>query len=333
MERPVFFIQQKVCPVCETKFNITRVRSSACFVVHRETDYHVKYRDTDPLLYSIWVCPQCQYANTDKDFGEEIGFHELQKLKKALPLLKTSEPDLSCERTPQTALRATILAIRTSQVRHSPAIIKAGFYMRSAWFCRDLGKTEDELGFLEEAKNLYQYSFEKEWGRHAAKISDSRIMYMIGELNRRLGNYKEAINWFSRTVMNKEIKKEPELNRLVREQWESARAEYKKQQSESLTSENMETDVLTNKTVENNTVLKPKTRTSKVKMMVSLYMDQIEWLNSISNTAYEKHQVYVDKEAVARAVIDAVMERFPELDEFKSEEELKCLLLEKLSSI
>ena len=328
-----FFEQQKVCPVCQTKFTVTRVRSSACFVISRDTDFRVKYRDIDPLLYSIWVCPGCQYTNTDKDFNQEFGPHELERLKKGLGMLKSDEPDFSGQRNMQTGLRTMELALRTAMVRQVPSIVLAGYYLRAAWVCRELGKTEEELKNIEQARNNYQKSFEKEWGRYAAKMSDSRIMYLIGELNRRLGECEEAIKWFSRAVMNKDIKSEPEINRLVRDQWEIAREEYKRQQA-GKTQQPPAVEVSPNlappTAVENKTVeIESKSRGSKVKMYMGLYMDQVDWLKNMSNKVYDKYKITLEKEAVARAVFDAVMEKCSDLDEYKTEEELKGMVLDK----
>jgi len=341
VNKSAFFEQQKACPVCQYKFTVTRVRSSACFVIERDTDFSVKYRDINPLLYSIWVCPNCQYANTDREFNEPLRPNELERLKKGLALLRSEEPDFSGERTTQVGLRSFELAIRTAQIRQSPAIVLAGLFLRAAWLCRELGKSETEMKYLKQARNLYQHSFEKEWGRQTAKMSDSRIMYLIGELNRRLGNFEEAVKWFSRTVMQKSIKNEPEINRLVRDQWELAREEYKKQQSDKVANtvqprESQPPEVPENKkdpeppASRKETVPRSQSRGSKVKMFLSLYMDQVEWLKSMANRCYDRHKVFIEKEAVARGILDAVMEALPELDDFKSEEELKKMLSTKL---
>lgn len=331
-----FFEQQKVCPVCQTKFTVTRVRSSACFVTSRDTDFRVNYRDIDPLLYSIWVCPECQYANSDKDFIQEFAPHELERLKKGLALLKSGEQDFSGQRNAQMALRTVELALRTAMVRQAPAIVMAGYYLRAAWLCREMGKTDEEMKNLEQARNNYQKSFEKEWGRYSAKMSDSRIMYLIGELNRRLGQCEEAVKWFSQAVMNKDIKNEPEINRLVRDQWEIAREEYKRQQAgkgqETKGAENPTPDQVQSQVAENVPPAdKAKSRGSKVKMYLGLFMDQVDWLKNMSNKAYDKYQVTLEKEAVARALIDAAMEKCGDLEGFKTEEELKEMILGRFS--
>jgi len=335
----VFFEQQKQCPVCSNKFTVTRVRSSACFVTQRETDFHVKYRDINPLLYSIWVCPDCQYTNNDKDFIQEFRQHELERLKKGLPLLKSEEPDFSGERTPQKALRAVELAIRTAMVRQAPAIVLAGFYLRGAWLLRDLGKTKEEINFIEQAKKLYQHSFEKEWGRYDEKMSDTTVMYLIGELNRRMGDNEEAIKWFSRTMTNKDFKSQPEINRLVRDQWEIAREDYKKQQanpvpaaaaSENVSDKNISDNNISDKNISDSNGETKTSRGSKVKLILSLYLDQVDWLKKSASRVYDKHKVFVEKEMVARAIIDAVMEKIPDLGDFKSEEELKNLIKNRI---
>ncbi|MDT3699951.1 MAG: DUF2225 domain-containing protein [Thermincola sp.] len=337
MTKNPFFEQQKQCPVCNNKFTVTRVRSSACFVIQRETDFHVKYRDLDPLLYSIWVCPNCQYANTDKEFVQDFKPHELERLKKGLSLLKSEEPDLSGARTLPTALRALELAIRTAMIRQAPAIVQAGLYLRSSWLMRDLGKTREEVKYAEQAKKLYQQSFEKEWGHVSAKMSDARIMYLIGELNRRMGNNEEAIKWFSRTMSAKAINLEPEIKRLVRDQWETAREDYKKLQlkpdpvAPALDTPPSPAPVVPPADTGQVHASAKSSRGAKIKMFLNLYMDQINWLKSSANKIHDKHKIVVEKEMVIRAIIDAVMEKMPDLDDFKSEEELKHLIMKRLN--
>ncbi|MNJ50328.1 hypothetical protein D3C77_455990 [compost metagenome] len=48
--------------------------------------------------------------------------------------------------------------------------------------------------------------------------SDARLMYLIGELNRRVGHYNEAVQWFSRVINDKKIM-DAAMIRASREQW------------------------------------------------------------------------------------------------------------------
>lgn len=58
-------------------------------------------------------------------------------------------------------------------------------------------------------------------------------MYMIGELNRRLGEYNEAIRWFSLVVQDKKIM-DSAMIRASREQWDLVCEEWKEQLGEEL---------------------------------------------------------------------------------------------------
>jgi uncharacterized protein (DUF2225 family) len=335
----VFYEQEKKCPVCDTKFKVTRVRSSACFVTERDTDFFIRYRDVNPVHYSIWVCPNCNYASTEKNFPEPLRPVEMERLKKGLPLLKQEEPDFSSERSLQVALRATELAIRTAQLRQSGFGFMASLFLRAAWVSREMGNAALEKEYLRKALDLYKSSYEKE-GFGPTRLSDVRLMYLIGELNRRLGQYEEAIQWFSRVVMHKDIHKEPEIQRTARMQWEQAKEEFK---TAPKTGDSSPAPALTVPAAADNTppandnkaapvpVSQVSRHRPKSKMFASLYNDQIEWLKHLSNTCHEREKVLLERETILRAVVDAVMSRFPEIDGFSTEEELKQKLLEMMS--
>ncbi len=334
------FEQKKVCPICEKTFNFTRVRSSACYVVKRESDFNVIYRDINPVHYTVIICPHCQYAATEKTFFEPPRPAEMDRLKKGLPILKSEEPDFSGERTPQLALRTFELAIRTAQIRKGSPGMMASLFLRAAWICREMEKPEQELQYMSEALKYYKESFEKEVGS-ASRLSDVRLMYIIGELNQRLGNLDEAINWFSRAVMNRDIKKEPELERQLREQWDYAREKRKELGSGTVTpkeaSGSTDQAASDNKAAANEPATvqpaKPTPRPSyrsKVKMYASVYTDQVEWLNNLSNKCYNKTQVLLGKETVLRAVLDAVMELNLPVDGADTEESLKQQIMDHI---
>lgn len=331
MEKKAFFEQQKACPVCETKFNVTRVRSSAIFVVSRDTDLKVKYKDVNPTFYTIWVCPTCHFAASDTSFEEEINRKEKEPLARGLSLLKSQEPDFSGTRTPEAALRSYELAIRTCQIRHQNISVQAGLFLRAAWICRDLNKQDTEKNYIDKAREYYKQSFETE---RQQKMSEPTLLYLIGELHRRSGMYKEAIQWFSRAVSNKAIKMEAEIERLARDQWELSRQLFKEQgNTEELTEDissppegtvNSFKDkkASSTPTAASQPAVKPKLNRNRSKMFVTLYNDQIEWVAKFVNKSYEQTKVLVEKETVIRGILDAVMNLELELEPFKNEEEL-----------
>lgn len=48
--------------------------------------------------------------------------------------------------------------------------------------------------------------------------NDARLMYLIGELNRRIGEYSVAVMWFSRLINDQKIM-DAAMIRAAREQW------------------------------------------------------------------------------------------------------------------
>lgn len=334
----IFYEQEKKCPICDTKFKVTRVRSSACFVTERDTDFFIRYRDVNPVHYSVWVCPNCNYATSEKNFPEPLRPAEFDRLKKGLVLLKQEEPDFCGERSPKVALRAVELAIRTAQIRQAGFGFTGSLFLRAAWLAREMENTALEKEYLQNARDLYVKSFEKE-GFGPTRLSDVRLMYLIGELNRRLGYHEEAIQWFSRVVMHKDIHKEPEVQRMARMQWELAKGEFKAAQAAGNSPNATTTDAKTPEEDQPSSAEKipapaPAARVhkyrSKAKMFVSLYTDQIEWLKKLSNQCHERSDELLEREVIVRAVVDAVMSRYPEISDFTSEEELKQKLLEMM---
>lgn len=218
------FPHRKTCPICQTTFETQRVRSSACVVLEREPDFRTTYESINPNHYNIYVCPNCLYAAPDTAFDKEIPDQKKEVLYRALMKLKKPEPDFGSTRTPELALRAAELAIRSAQLQQERPSVLAGLFLRAAWLCRELGKTKEELAFVEQARDLYVQSFSEE---RNTKMSPCTMMYLIGELYRQTGQYQEAIRWFSRAIADKGIKKEPEIERLTRQQWSEAKEGYR----------------------------------------------------------------------------------------------------------
>lgn len=68
------------------------------------------------------------------------------------------------------------------------------------------------------ALDAYIQVFETE----AMDLNNARLMYLIGELHRRLGNYNDAVRWFTRVVNDKRIM-DASMIKACREQWAATR--------------------------------------------------------------------------------------------------------------
>lgn len=56
------------CPICKKKTIQSGLRSSVLKVESQDIDLNVKYKDIEPLLYGVYFCNHCGYANLSQTF-------------------------------------------------------------------------------------------------------------------------------------------------------------------------------------------------------------------------------------------------------------------------
>jgi uncharacterized protein len=62
----------------------------------------------------------------------------------------------------------------------------------------------------------------KVYENEEGEVNNARLMYLMGELHRRLGEYHEAVKWFSKVINDKRIM-DSAMIRACREQWVQTR--------------------------------------------------------------------------------------------------------------
>lgn len=51
-----------ICPVCEKKIKVAKVRSKFVKLKKQDDDFCPHYESVNPVLYEAWVCSHCGYA-------------------------------------------------------------------------------------------------------------------------------------------------------------------------------------------------------------------------------------------------------------------------------
>lgn len=336
-----FFERKYKCPICLSSFNSLTVRSSAVYVKKRESDFHNVYKGVSPLHYSIIVCPQCKYAASNTSFNKELNKELADQLAVALVKLNLKDSfDYSAERTLDVTLQAFKLAIITAQLKKAAPSELSGLLLAAAWIARESNNIKLEKTYLEEALKYYVEAFNTMSG-NIGNLSDLQVTYLIGELYRRNGKYPEAIKWFNQVISHKNIKQNPNIEKLAREQWSLTREESKGMAfPESEPSEKNDTTATETESTppeeNNNKEARSKSihRRSTMQFSANLYPDQIEWLRTISNQGYKNTNNLFPRETVLRSVIDFVMgelgENLP--TQFTSETELIAELKKKIET-
>jgi uncharacterized protein (DUF2225 family) len=212
---PLFTVKV-TCIYCEVEFNTSRVRPSFKKSTKSDTDFGIHYKDINPEYYVVRVCPFCGLATTesssDKMTKVQIRAFE-EKVKD-----NWSMRDYSGERNWEEAMQTYKLALVCAQLKDEKDRVIAGILHHIAWLYREKEDTEQEMRFLRFALNAYIGVYETE----GVSLNNAKLMYLIGELYRRLGEYKEAVKWFARVVNDKRIM-DAAMIKASRDQWTTTR--------------------------------------------------------------------------------------------------------------
>lgn len=225
-----------VCPICEKEFMTTRVKTTAVRLASSDDDYCQHYVGLNPMLYGAWVCDYCGYTDFVAYF-EHVTVTEKKLLQKLCLNRFTDdlnkEPfDLSefhervyayfdtlgkeGERDSQSALLAYKLLLTIQEVRKASFSNRAKAALRVGWIYRIL-EDDEEIKYLEIAAKYFTEAFSTETFKEGGMDSET-CAYMIGELNRRIGNIGKAIEWYGKTLRITQETKNKKISNRVREQ-------------------------------------------------------------------------------------------------------------------
>lgn len=204
------------CPICSYVFRAPRGGTNV--TVGRESDLCPKYpgRDSDAthrILAGVTLCPACSFAtiedfaNVDLTFDERINTEERLKEDGLLRIYRTNPPPWLAFHAAETCGKGRSLRARDL----------GDLCLRASWVCRKEGEQPFESTFQLRAVRHFIRALEED---RLTSPELSVTTYLVGELNRRLGNHREALNWY----VNAERTIEPNdsslawLDRLITEQ-------------------------------------------------------------------------------------------------------------------
>jgi uncharacterized protein (DUF2225 family) len=212
---PLFSVKVN-CVYCEVEFNTSRVRPSFKKTSKTDSDFGIHYKEINPEYYVVRVCPFCGLATTE-NFSEKINKDQRRAFEEKVKD-NWSMKDYSGERNWDEAMQTYKLALVCAQIKGEKDRIIAGILHHIAWLYREKENTEQEMRFLRFALNAYIEVYETE----GVSLNNAKLMYLIGELYRRLGEFNEAVKWFARVVNDKRIL-DAAMIKASRDQWATTR--------------------------------------------------------------------------------------------------------------
>jgi uncharacterized protein (DUF2225 family) len=193
------FDKQIVCPVCNSHFKTKTVKSKSPRVLSKDSDFFIRYLTVNPYFYDVIICNSCGYAAMRSDFEKLKSYKKELVLSNVTPKWKPREyPAVLDEKS---AIERFKLALLNSVLIDLPNSTKAMISLKIAWMYRLLNDTDQETNFLRQAlegfNNAYIYEIFPIYG-----LQRDSLMYLLGELNRKLGNTHDALLWFSKTIVS-----------------------------------------------------------------------------------------------------------------------------------
>ena len=182
------------CPMCRYVFRAPR--ASTYVTVGREPDLCPKFPGRNEVGGSrvirsgVTMCPACSFAARSEYFdGLDLSpaeRHDLEERLKEDGLLRVfrgSPP-------PWLPFHAAEVC---GKERASSARELGALCLRASWVCRKERERPFESTFQLRAVRYFLRALEEE-GLRGRELSVTT--YLVGELNRRLGNHREALNWY-----------------------------------------------------------------------------------------------------------------------------------------
>jgi len=218
------YSKKVACPICGKQFSSMKAKISSCKVEKRDEDFCTHYENLNPIYYDIFVCPFCAFAASETSFSD-ISEGEIKLIKDAFSGRIVGR-SFCTERSLKDAIGTCKLAINTAEIRKAKPSVLAGLCLKLAWLYRFAADKQEDI-FLSYALNNYLEAFSTE-EFPIGNLNEISVMYLIGELSRRLGKFSDAIAWFGKAVSNPERAENPKIEKLTREQWALAKEQYRK---------------------------------------------------------------------------------------------------------
>ena len=211
------FDRQYTCPICENNFTSKQVKTSAIRAKERRKDFHTLFSGENPTFYGVICCPDCGYAKFENDFRKEATSKCKETINSTVSKSWKTQ-DFTQERDLSAAIKVHLIALVNYTVLKEKQAIIGKLLLRLAWFNDELGNEGETRKYVSLALEAFIKSYEQD-KMEDAEEKELEIIYLIGELNRQLGNFKESVRWFDMVVRHEFAYKNRLIKNYAKEQW------------------------------------------------------------------------------------------------------------------
>lgn len=209
------------CPFCKHTFTTRKVRSRFIKPLRTESDFGPVFsdkEDNNPLFYFVTVCPQCGFSFTEVS-SAYFGKAARERITKEIKEKRDKNIDFCGVRDFNKAVASYKLGIYSAQVAGEKHYVMANLCLRLAWVYRGFANISEEVRFLSLALSEFELSyFNTDF--NPENTPELYILYMVGELSRKLGKPNEAVRYFSKVIDHPEKSRHMKYVTLARQQWQ-----------------------------------------------------------------------------------------------------------------
>lgn len=203
------------CPCCQGIIRIIVPRKSKAWMESRDSDFFIRYKELNLYFYEVWICENCGYSALSRDFNL-INGKQILKIRKNVSVNWQRKPNQYIYDV-NSAIDRYKLALLCYIEMEAKSYQVGLVCLKLAWMNRLKDDSEEEGRFLSLALKQLQEAYYKE-DFPFYNYDKDHIMYILGEINRRLDNNNEALKCFSYVLGSKEASSK--LKEQVRDQRE-----------------------------------------------------------------------------------------------------------------
>ena len=217
-ELETYYDKKLVCIYCREPFTSLRIRSRFSIPYQIDSDFcpHYKNKEVNPHYYYVNVCPKCGFAFSE-EFSDKFPLGTKEQIKVQITD-QWEKRNYSKFRDVRLAVNSYKLAIFAGSLKKEKHVAMGGLCLRLAWIYRMEKSSEQELRFLSLALKEFEESFLSS-DYIGSSMSDLKMLFISGELHRRLGNFDKAIIYFAKIIEHPQRDEERKMLNMAREQW------------------------------------------------------------------------------------------------------------------
>ena len=207
------------CPVCGMNFESWFIRSAKVRLIGSDSDLRPHYEPFDPLYYDVTFCPECGYAAMSSTFNT-LTDNQVGLIRDAISekYIKKIYPQMY---TLADAIERYKMALFCSIVKKSRSSERAMLCLKLSWLERENHNSDAEREFAENALTGFLMAYQNE-SPPIAGLDEPTLIYLLGELSRRIGKLTDAMNFISKVLLNRGIsprlrERAEDVKELIRE--------------------------------------------------------------------------------------------------------------------